>query len=79
MMPDNINQLLWWALNGAILVVAFFIRTDLKEIKTDLRDSRKKNDDHEKRISNLEGHVGNCAGCSPGGRRAYDPPERKTA
>jgi len=53
-MPDNINELMWWLLNGAVLVVAFYIKNDLKEIKTDLRSARTMHDDHEKRIIRLE-------------------------
>jgi len=53
-MPENINELLWWALNGSILIVAFYIRGDLKEIKQGLKDGTKVFNDHEKRIVRLE-------------------------
>jgi hypothetical protein len=53
-MPDSINELMWWGLNGAILIVAFYIRGDLKEIKDSLKERRAGHDDHEKRIVRLE-------------------------
>ena len=53
-MPENLNELMWWALNGSILVVAFYIRADLKEMKDDLKRAHKVYDNHEQRIIRLE-------------------------
>lgn len=61
-MPDNLNEMMWWALNGSILVVAFYMRNDLKEIKDALKERRAGHDDHEKRITKIEVKCGllNC-------------------
>lgn len=53
-MPENVNELLWWALNGSILIVAAYIKNDLKEIKQELKDGSKVHGDHENRIVRLE-------------------------
>lgn len=45
---------MWWALNGAIALILFFVRNDLKEIKNDLKDGRNRHDNHEIRITRLE-------------------------
>lgn len=53
-MPENINELMWWALNGSILVIAYYIRADLKEMKGDLKRAHFIYDNHEQRIIRLE-------------------------
>jgi len=53
-MPENINELMWWALNGSILIVAFYIRSDIKEMKDDLKRAHLIYDNHEQRIIRLE-------------------------
>jgi len=53
-MPENINGILWWALNGAILIVAAYIKADLKDIKHNLQSAHDRYDNHETRIVRLE-------------------------
>ena len=53
-MPDNITEFMWWALNGSILAVAFFIKNDLGEIKKELTAGRVNRENHEQRIIRLE-------------------------
>lgn len=36
-MPDNTQDLLWWLLNGALGVIIFLARSDLKEMKSDIK------------------------------------------
>lgn len=36
-MPENIEQFLWYALNGCFLIIIWFVRGDLKDIKSELR------------------------------------------
>lgn len=36
-MPDNTQELLWWALNGALAIIIFLARNDLKEMKADIK------------------------------------------
>lgn len=40
-MPDNVNELLWWAFNAAFFGLAYFMKRDLSEIKTDTKENRK--------------------------------------
>lgn len=53
-MPENATEYLWWAMNGLILIVLFYARNDLKDIKDELREGRKTRDNHEIRITRLE-------------------------
>ena len=52
--PVSIEDILWWCLNGAIAVILFFVRNDLKEIKDELKEGRNRHDNHEIRITRLE-------------------------
>lgn len=54
LMPDNVQEFMWWAMNAAILVAVWFARNELKEIKEQLKTSNNRHDDHEKRITRLE-------------------------
>jgi len=36
-MPDSTQELLWWALNGALAIIIFLARSDLKEMKADIK------------------------------------------
>lgn len=53
-MPDNVQELLWYGMNSAILIAVWFARNELKEIKEQLKKANNRHDDHEKRITRLE-------------------------
>lgn len=56
-MPENVNEMLWYALNGAILIIAFFIKGDLSAIKKDLKENRQSEQQNAKDIIALSGRV----------------------
>lgn len=73
-MPDTVQEILWWCLNGAIAIILFYVRNDLKEIKDELKDSRTRHDNHEVRITRLEVRC-DILNCNPEGmpmRRVTD-------
>lgn len=46
-MPENSTDLVWYLFNGSILLLMFFARNDLKEIKVDIKAARAKADKNE--------------------------------
>lgn len=36
-MPETTQEMLWWLLNGALGVIIFLARSDLKEMKADIK------------------------------------------
>lgn len=39
-MPDSINELLWWALNGTVLILLYMIKQELSAVKGELKLGR---------------------------------------
>jgi hypothetical protein len=40
-MPQTSGELAWWAFNGVFLLVLWFVKRDLGEIKSDTKENRK--------------------------------------
>jgi len=51
-------------------------KDQVKELKETLRKLFDRGDDHEHRLSHLEGRCDAMHGKAPGGRRDYDPEDR---
>lgn len=52
-MPDNSSELLWWAFNGAIVLLMFLARNDLKEIKDDIKTAKNQTEANAKELATL--------------------------
>jgi len=85
-MPDNIDP---WFLQIIVPILAGYflwsIQRLLRDFKEEIRGLKEtlrllfhKNDDHENRLSRIEGRCDAMHGKAeqPGGRRIYDPEER---
>lgn len=42
-MPENVEQLAWWGLNGAILIILWYIRNDFKRLNTSIEKNQRNN------------------------------------
>jgi hypothetical protein len=45
-MPQSTTEFIWWAFNGVALILLFFVRNDLKEIKTDIKSAKETADNN---------------------------------
>lgn len=70
-MPETSTEYLWWALNGAIAVVIFLARNDLKEIKNDIKAAQISTTRNDKAIAEMKAK---CPRWQHYHQRATDPP-----
>lgn len=42
-MPETIEQLSWWLLNGCLLMLLYYIRMDLKRLTTNMEKNSRNN------------------------------------
>lgn len=53
-MPDNSTEFVWWAFNGAIVLLMFLARNDLKEIKDDIKSAKNQTDANAKELAAMK-------------------------
>lgn len=73
-MPENSNELLWWGLNGAILIILYLVRTDLRDIKLDIKETKAIQEANKVAIAEIKARCVNWGG---GGVYAH-PSKRST-
>jgi len=86
-MQDMLKSVDPWFLNLSVLLLSGYFLWSIRNIFTGFKEAveklanlidrlYEKHDDHETRISNLEGRCGIASANACGGRRFYDPNER---